>query len=59
MTGGLFAAFQAASGDNHPVHYDREYCRARGLPDMLARLTDRGLSLLSIGRLTTAATAGS
>ena len=36
MTSGLFAAFQAASGDNHPIHYDREYCRARGLPDMLA-----------------------
>jgi acyl dehydratase len=36
MTGGLFAAFQAASGDNHPIHYDREFCRARGLPDMLA-----------------------
>jgi acyl dehydratase len=36
MTSGLFAAFQAASGDNHPIHYDVEYCRARGLPDMLA-----------------------
>jgi len=36
MTGGIFAAFQAASGDNHPIHYDREFCRARGLPDMLA-----------------------
>ena len=36
MTSGLFAAFQAASGDNHPIHYDRDYCRARGLPDMLA-----------------------
>lgn len=36
MTGGLFAAFQAASGDNHPIHYDAEYCRARGLPGMLA-----------------------
>jgi acyl dehydratase len=36
MTGGLFAAFQAASGDNHPSHYDREYCRAHGMPDMLA-----------------------
>jgi acyl dehydratase len=36
MTEGIFAAFQAASGDNHPIHYDREYCRARGLPDMLA-----------------------
>lgn len=36
MTSGLFAAFQAASGDNHPIHYDAEYCRARGLPGMLA-----------------------
>jgi acyl dehydratase len=25
MTSGLFAAFQAASGDNHPIHYDVEY----------------------------------
>ncbi len=36
MTDALFAAFQLASGDNHPVHYDVEYCRARGMPDMLA-----------------------
>ena len=36
MTGGIFAAFQAASGDNLPIHYDREFCRARGLADMLA-----------------------
>ncbi len=36
MTSGLFAAFQAASGDNHPIHYDRDYCQARGLPGMLA-----------------------
>jgi acyl dehydratase len=36
MTDALFAAFQAASGDNHPVHYDVEYCRRRGMPDMLA-----------------------
>src|SRR3954451_9631636 len=36
MTSGLFAAFQAASGDNHPVHYDREYCRRHGMSDMLA-----------------------
>jgi acyl dehydratase len=36
MTDALFATFQAASGDNHPVHYDREYCRRRGMPDMLA-----------------------
>jgi len=36
MTEAIFLAFQAASGDNHPVHYDAEYCRARGLPQMLA-----------------------
>jgi acyl dehydratase len=32
MTEALFLAFQAASGDNHPVHYNVEYCRAHGLP---------------------------
>jgi acyl dehydratase len=36
MTEAVFLAFQAASGDNHPVHYDVEYCRARGMPGMLA-----------------------
>lgn len=36
MTEALFAAFQLASGDNHPIHYDREYCRRHGMPDMLA-----------------------
>ena len=36
MTDALFSAFQAASGDNHPIHYDVEYCRAHGLPGMLA-----------------------
>ncbi len=36
MTEAVFLAFQAASGDNHPVHYDAEYCRARGMPHMLA-----------------------
>jgi acyl dehydratase len=25
-----------ASGDTHPIHYDVEYCRARGMPDLLA-----------------------
>ena len=28
MTEAVFLAFQGASGDNHPVHYDVEYCRA-------------------------------
>ena len=36
MTDALFAAFQLASGDNHPIHYDIEYCRARGHRHMLA-----------------------
>jgi acyl dehydratase len=36
VTESLFAAFQLASGDNHPIHYDVEYCRARGYPDLLA-----------------------
>jgi acyl dehydratase len=36
MTEAIFAAFQTASGDTHPVHYDVEYCRARGMPGLLA-----------------------
>jgi acyl dehydratase len=36
MTGAVFAAFQTASGDTHPLHYDVEYCRARGMPNLLA-----------------------
>ena len=36
MTGGLFAAFQSASGDNHPIHYDVEYCRRHGHENLLA-----------------------
>ena len=36
MTEAVFLAFQAASGDHHPVHYDSEYCRAGGMPHLLA-----------------------
>ena len=36
MTEALFSAFQLASGDNHPIHYDIEYCKARGHPGLLA-----------------------
>ena len=36
MTSAVFAAFQTASGDTHPMHYDVEYCRARGMPNLLA-----------------------
>jgi acyl dehydratase len=36
MTDALFAAFQTASGDNHPIHYDVEYCRRQGHKGLLA-----------------------
>ena len=36
QTSAVFAAFQTASGDTHPVHYDVEYCRVRGMPHLLA-----------------------
>jgi acyl dehydratase len=36
VTGAHFAAFQAISGDNHPIHYDLEYCRAHGHRGLLA-----------------------
>ena len=36
VTEAHFAAFQILSGDNHPIHYDIEYCKARGLSGMLA-----------------------
>ncbi|MBT6311797.1 MAG: MaoC family dehydratase [Alphaproteobacteria bacterium] len=36
QTDALFAAFQLASGDNHPIHYDVEYCRSLGFPGLLA-----------------------
>jgi acyl dehydratase len=47
---GNFAAFQALSLDNHPIHYDAEYCRALGHPGPLAH----GLQILAF----TAAGAG-
>jgi acyl dehydratase len=31
-----FVAFQAVSGDNHPIHYDREYCARHGHRELLA-----------------------
>jgi acyl dehydratase len=36
VTDAHFLAFQAASGDNHPIHYDREFCKRHGHPDLLA-----------------------
>lgn len=36
QTPAIFAAFQTASGDTHPIHYDVEFCRARGMPNLLA-----------------------
>lgn len=45
-----FGAFQAVSLDNHPIHYDIEYCRRLGHPAPLAH----GLQVLAF----TAAGAG-
>ena len=36
QTSGIFSMFQGASGDNDPIHYDVEYCKKRGHPEMLA-----------------------
>ena len=36
MSEAHFLAFQAASGDNHPIHYDRRYCQTHGHPNLLA-----------------------
>lgn len=36
MSDAYFQVFQAASGDNHPIHYDREYCKRHGHRDILA-----------------------
>jgi acyl dehydratase len=36
VTEAHFAAFQTVSGDNHPIHYDIEYCREHGHPGLLA-----------------------
>lgn len=36
VTEAQFLAFQATSGDNHPIHYDREFCRRYGHPELLA-----------------------
>lgn len=50
LTEANFAAFQTVSADNHPIHYDAEFCRERGYPGLLAH----GFQVLSF----TAAGAG-
>jgi acyl dehydratase len=50
ITQANFAAFQTVSCDNHPIHYDLEYCRKQGHEGLLAH----GLQVLSF----TAAGAG-
>jgi acyl dehydratase len=42
-----FLAFQALTGDDHPIHYDLEYCRQRGHPERLAH----GLLLMALTAL--------
>ena len=36
QTSAIFSMFQAASGDNDPIHYDKEFCKKRGHSEMLA-----------------------
>ena len=36
QTSAVFSMFQGASGDNDPIHYDKEFCKQRGHPEMLA-----------------------
>ena len=36
QTSAVFSMFQGASGDNDPIHYDKEFCKKRGHPEMLA-----------------------
>ncbi len=43
VTEAHFAAFQTISADNHPIHYDVEYCRERGHKGPLAH----GFQILS------------
>ena len=50
ITDANFAAFQTVSLDNHPIHYDVEYCRRLGYPAPFAH----GLQVLAF----TAAGAG-
>ena len=51
QTSAVFSMFQGASGDNDPIHYDKEFCKKKGHPEMLAH----GLQVL----IQTAAGAGS
>jgi acyl dehydratase len=37
MTEAHFAAFQTLSADNHPIHYDIEYCRERSHPGLASK----------------------
>ena len=50
QTSAIFSMCQAATGDNDPIHYDKEFCKKRGHPEMLAH----GLQVL----IQTAAGAG-
>ena len=36
MTDALFSAFQLASGDNHPIHYNVEFCKRHGHRGLVA-----------------------
>ncbi len=43
QTSGIFSMFQGTSGDNDPIHYDKEFCFKKGHKNMLAH----GFQILS------------
>ena len=48
-----FLAFAGMTGDNHPLHYDIEYCRRLGLPERLSHGL-LNVSLTALGATTLA-----
>ena len=37
QTSGIFSMFQGVSGDNDPIHYDKEFCKQKGHKNISAK----------------------
>ncbi|MCB0220969.1 MAG: MaoC family dehydratase N-terminal domain-containing protein [Chrysiogenetes bacterium] len=47
-----FGMFADLTGDDHPIHYDLEYCKGRGLPERLSHgLLNTALTVLGASTL--------
>lgn len=47
-----FGMFAELTGDDHPIHYDLEYCRERGFPERLSHgLLNTALTVLGASTL--------